>query len=93
MRAKKTIKVEDVKLRVNRFLKHTKDDMKKERISMGLFLESILHDTGNYIGFRYLNPEDMEDSAEGITYGIDYTAGTCTEDWFKNSDHSRVFYS
>lgn len=57
---------------------------------MELILESILQETKNYKGFRYLTKEDMESSFDGTTIGIDQTKQE--KDWFVDTDHSRVVY-
>jgi len=90
MGKRKTIKVEDLKTKVNWFLKNTADDHKRERKTMGIFLEGILHETGNYNGFGYLHPNQMEDSIGGTTIGINQSRPQ--KDWFKDTDNSRVIY-
>lgn len=90
-RTRKTIHVEDVKKRINNFLRDTKDFMKPERESMAIMLESILMDTGNYKGFGYLTKNSMANSKEGTTFGI-HQEITKRGDWFKGTDNSRVYY-
>jgi len=87
--ARKTVKVKDIKDQVNNFILHSKDDMNKERLSMGTLLESILMDTDNYRGFGYLNDEHIKESADGTTVGVHWISGKGD---FKNTDRSRVFY-
>lgn len=57
MASRKTIKVEDVKDRVNGFIAaHAANVPDGQATRMGMIdvLEAVLHDTGNYKGFRYL---------------------------------------
>jgi len=87
---RKTIKVEEVKALVNAMLRNSSDDNRSGRATLQTLIETILMDTGNYNGFNYLTPNDMETSANGTTYGID-----CRKDrdhWFDDTDHTRVFY-
>ena len=71
-------------------MKNSVNDKKDARLSVGLILEEILHDTDTYNGFKYLSPSDMESSFEGTSFGIDQSRKQA--DWFKDTDHSRVEY-
>jgi len=91
---KKTIKVEDIKQKINNSLLNTKDDMSSERSSLQFLLEEILTDTGNYNGFRFLTKSDMIESIDGTTIGIgdyNYNETTSSYNW-DNTDNTRVFY-
>jgi len=85
---RKTIKIDDVKDRVNNILLHTMDVDKEARNTMAMFIENILIETGNYKGFKYLDQIDMLSSINGVSYGIDPT----TEDQFAVTDNTRVKY-
>lgn len=53
MAKKKTIEIELLKKRINKYL--TLNTLsQKEKSSLCYLLESILHDTGNYKGYLYL---------------------------------------
>lgn len=96
--ARKTIEIEKIKGRINDHLLHTKDECSRERQALMLFLENILHDTGNYRGFGYLNWKDMERSASGSTVGVNYDKNGDLLPYdeenqrFKGTDKTRVFY-
>lgn len=52
---RKTIEVEFIKEKVNKFLRESKDEQIKEREAQASLLNSILFETGNYKGFSYIN--------------------------------------
>jgi len=54
MRVHKTVSVGVLKDRANYFLANSKDEEQFERIAIANFLGTILHETGNYHGFKYL---------------------------------------
>lgn len=58
--ARKTIEVGKILKMANTFLaaKHTTDD---EREGVCALLEAVLHESGNYEGFRYLDAKDYPD--------------------------------
>jgi hypothetical protein len=58
--ARKTVEVGTLLYRLNYFLASDRSTA-EEREVMCTFVEGILHDTGNYMGFRYL-------AVEGTTY-------------------------
>ena len=89
---KKTIKVDEIKKRINDFILNTKDDMTSERTSFAFMLEEILTGTGNYNGFTFLTKLDMEESEDGTTFGIgDFNEATSSHNW-NNTDNTRVYY-
>lgn len=64
----KTIKVETIVDMVN-IRNATSTCSKQERQGWNILLESILHDTGNYEGFRYLDKSEVpEKQLPGIVY-------------------------
>jgi hypothetical protein len=88
MKSKKTVTVQSIKERVNKFNIISPDDSRERRITLSCFLESILHETGNYRGFNYLDKKEMEKA--GLSFGV-YRAES--GDWaFDGTDDSRVFY-
>lgn len=62
---RKTIEVGKLLTMSNHFLaaKHTTAD---ERETMSLFLESVLFETGNYMGYRYLDHAAYPDEVDGL---------------------------
>lgn len=90
MARRKTIDILMLRDMANDYIRNVKDDMVKEREGVAALLESALHETGNYKGFRYLTRKDMESSMSGYSIGIDYDV----EDEFKfvGCDKSRVEY-
>ena len=63
--ARKTVEVGTLLYRLNYFLKNDKGTA-EEREVMCQFVEGVLHDTGNYEGFRYLDAREYEGEAEGL---------------------------
>ena len=59
MSKRKTIQVGKVLTMANHFLaaENTNAD---ERFAVAQFLESILFETGNYVGYRYLDTQEVE---------------------------------
>ena len=88
--SRKTIKVEDVRVMVNDMLLNSPDSSKAERDGMISVLESILHKTGNYEGFMYLDKDDMEQSECGCSVGIHRFDDSSSS--FEDTDHTRVKY-
>ena len=63
--ARKTVEVGTLLYRLNYFLKNDRGSV-DEREVMCSFVEGILHDTGNYEGYRYLDGREYEGEAEGL---------------------------
>mgnify|MGYP000544678174 CR=1 FL=1 len=62
---RKTVDVGTLLYRLNYFLKNDKGSV-DEREVMCSFVEGILHDTGNYEGYRYLDAREYAGEAEGL---------------------------
>lgn len=91
MSKRKTVSVEFVVNRANTML--AKSTCSAE-VRQGVinFLEDILHETGNYKGFRYLLQEEIP---EGQKPGVNYLDGVPHWDYelrFKDTDCTRVQY-
>lgn len=56
--ARKTIEVGTLLHRVNYFLASDRSTA-DEREVMCTFIEGVLHDTGNYMGYRYLSTDEI----------------------------------
>jgi hypothetical protein len=50
---RKTFKVNDLTIQVNRMLANSAEDARDGRVALSVLLEKMLMDTGNYHGFRY----------------------------------------
>jgi hypothetical protein len=87
---RKTIEVEVLKNKINGMLLHSSDDCKDGRSSLGLLLEEILQETGNYKGFKYLSKSDMIESRGGVSFGINREVDE--KEKFNNTDFTRVMY-
>lgn len=88
--ARKTVNVADLVESCNKTLKtHTGDRM--YRLAVQVFLEDILHQTGNYKGFRYLLRDEVPLGEEP---GIHYENGMPLPypQRFENTDSTRVQY-
>ena len=90
MVAKKTFSVDKFKELVNNTLAVSVTD-RSYRDGLCGALEHILHDTGNYKGFRYLTKDEVPDGQlPGINTPIEDPS---YEDRFKNTDYTRRCYS
>lgn len=83
--AKKTVKVIDLIRKTNEVLQNSTCDPEGRRGMMTL-LESTLHQTGNYQGFRYLQENEVP---EGHKSGVYYVDGKPN---FDNTDNTRIKY-
>ena len=63
---RKTVSVKHVIETANHMLLHSPNDGQDGRESIQVLVGQLLHDTGNYDGFRYLTAEDMSASKNGI---------------------------
>ena len=91
---KKTIKVEDIVNSLNWQLanSHLTHEANGGRAAMMMFVEDILHKTGNYHGFRYLEQHEVPNGCRpGIQPKV--TEGNVEKDRFLNTDPTRVRYS
>jgi hypothetical protein len=90
-RPKKTILVQELKEMVNQGILDSRDDYKENRAGMAWLIEKVLIETNNYRGFRHLVKGDMVNSAQGTTVGM-HDQSLPREEWFKDTDHTRVRY-
>ena len=95
MGKRKTFKVEDFKNSVNFCLRYGLESP-DHRQALITALDSILHSTGNYYGFHYLNQRDVpENHKPGLWY--DFTAMIPIpmldyQERFAHTDPTRVQY-
>ncbi len=89
---RKTVEVKSIVEQVNDVLLHSADQMADYRWGQIEMLASILHRTGNYHGFNYLDKDMMSKSKLGTSVGIrEYNEEE--QRWnFKNTDDTRVYY-
>lgn len=60
---RKTIEVEVVRNFANNYLSLSEDEAVDQRIGISGLLEAVLHESGNYKGFRYLDGmQDVDES-------------------------------
>ena len=67
--ARKTIEVGTLLHRVNYFLENDRGTA-EEREVMCTFIEGVLHDTGNYEGYRYLDTDEIEGNGSRRFYFV-----------------------
>jgi hypothetical protein len=67
---RKTIEVGTLLYRVNYFLKNGCDTTPDEREVMCTFIEGVLHDTGNYMGYAYLSTDEIEGNGSRRHYFV-----------------------
>jgi hypothetical protein len=65
---RKTISVDSIRERVNTRIAH-REGTADSRRALGALLESILHDSGNYKGFRYLDGFPCADESRVEYFG------------------------
>jgi hypothetical protein len=87
---RKTYPVEKLRVKVNEMILNSPDERVHSRESLGILLEIVLFDTGNYNGFRWLSENDMLTSTHGIQPGIRLEN---QEDRFYQTDNSRKRYN
>ena len=92
MKAKKTIKIDRLKEIVNGVLLNTCDEMRDNRQAATHVLETVLHETGNYNGFMYLDKDQMLESKYGHSVGIRIDKSDYSEK-FTGTDESRRRYA
>jgi len=87
--ARKTFNVVEFKELVNSTLASTPEDAVQYRHGVIACLEFILHDTGNYKGFRYLTAAEVPYGLPGINGPIEDLS---YEERFANTDSTRRAY-
>ena len=89
MRAKKTMSVKDLLEKVNGVIRWSICDP-LGRQGMISVLNSVLHDTGNYKGFRYLEEGEIPVGQRPGIRWVDTGEGLTAS--FENTDATRVAY-
>lgn len=89
--SRKTIEVSKLVDIVNGMCKNGSAQNKGERQGAMLLLEQVLHDTGNYKGFRSLLKEEVADGNPGINY-LNGLPHPDYKERFANTDSTRVMY-
>ncbi len=88
--ARKTINVDQLRVKINEMLAGSScsPDIRRGMINT---LEFVLHETGNYQGFRYLSQEQVP---EGQLPGVRYDGHEILPypERFANTDDTRVYY-
>jgi len=90
MAKRKTYNVSELVDLVNGICKNSAPEVADRRQGAMNVLEAVLHETGNYKGFRYL----LEDECTGNP-GVRYLNGLPHPDFelrFKDTDRTRVMY-
>lgn len=89
---RKTVDVGSVLDFVNGILASPVSGQEDLRRGATLVLEHVLHESGNYNGFRYLSEDEVPDTAKpGIRKGPLVSTDDCM-DRFKNTDSTRRKY-
>jgi hypothetical protein len=92
-RKSSTVKVTDLIEMINISLRDTGNDQQQYRAGIMSVIETVLHNTKNYKGFRYLTKVEL---AQGFVPGINTTEeGQVVleyESRFANTDPTRVKY-
>lgn len=91
--SRKTFNIAKLKTIINNQILHGADDDIAGRQALIVTIEGVLHESGNYCGFQYLDSTSMQFSHHGTTVGInDHNAD---DDWkvkFDGADRTRVKY-
>lgn len=91
MAKRKTFNVSDLVDTVNQMLRDSKADATERRQGAMNVLEQVLHNTGNYQGFRYLLADEIAEGQPGVNY-VDGKPHPDPEQRFVNTDRTRVMY-
>lgn len=83
----KTLKIEKIVKRLNKFLQDTNNDLRNNRLGVCVAIEYILHQGHVFKGFRYLTKDDLLNSE--FLPGVNLEEGDLR---FKNTDDSRREY-
>jgi hypothetical protein len=88
--ARKTFDVNQVVLKVNEMLAISTCSPEVRQGAMNV-LETVLHETGNYRGFRYLLQGEVP---AGELPGVNYKDGQLCDmpERFENTDRTRAYY-
>ena len=92
--SRKTFSVDEIKNIVNAALLNSCDDYKDFRIGQYTLLETILHATGNYSGYNYLDKQSMDKSSLGTvdSIGVREWQPESSRWNFEDTDDSRRYY-
>ena len=95
--SRKTFEVEQLKTLINNQILHSPNVHIEIREALAMTLESVLHSTGNYSGFQYLDDRSMKFSQHGTSVGINDVSRDTPDDehydaQFLNTDRTRVKY-
>ena len=93
---RRTVRVADLVDMVNNICKDSAENHRDIRQGAMNVLESVLHSTGNYYGFRYLLKDEVEDGEPGVNYDVNECGVMVPhpdhEKRFANTDCTRVMY-
>ena len=89
--SRKTISVISLINRTNEICKNSQANAVDVRQGAMTLLESVLHDTGSYKGFRYLLSSEIQDGSPGVNYLNGQPDPDLTQR-FANTDRTRVQY-
>ena len=89
---RKTVYVHEIKERVNNSLLNTDDNFVEFRLGQIVLLEHILHSSGNYSGYNYLDRETMLNSTGGTTVGVKEWNEDLKRWDFDGTDDTRRYY-
>ena len=87
--SRKTIKVETVIDWANNYLARTDDQHRERRLGVIVMLDTILHETENYQGFRHITNLET-DHTPGVRYDENTGKLLNYPDRFENTDTTRV---
>ena len=91
---RKTVKIDDLVKNTNSMLLNLPDEDVSARQAVINLLTQTLHDAKRYHGFRYLDADDMRESTNGATVGINGENGCDMphKERFAGTDETRVRY-
>ena len=90
--SRKTFNVEELKTLVNGVCLNTKDEDIDFRNGQIVILDHVLHSTGTYHGYNYLDAHDMESSRDGTTVGVKEFDEVSARWNFEGTDDTRRVY-
>ena len=92
IRKTKTFAIQTLKDAINASLLNSDDNGIEYRRGQCAVLESVLHESGNYSGYNYLDTQSMDSSRLGTTVGVNEYNETVGRWNFENTDDTRRYY-
>lgn len=87
MAKRKTVKIAELKAHANKVFRESQPEFSEGRKHIATFVEDLLHASGQYKGFNYLEAKDLQD---GWKPGIVFDESPARDHVFP--DPTRIYY-